>query len=55
MLELTHYSIQKIENLKDFFLGCYVVVGNICHYVIPNYIRFRRNYTTSHILLSIVC
>ena len=47
MLELNTYSIQEIENLKDFFLVCYVIVDDIYHQVIPDHIRFRRNYSVS--------
>ena len=44
MLELRYYSVQEIANLKDFFLVSYVIIDDIYHRIIPNYIRFRRNY-----------
>lgn len=47
MLELNTYSVQEIENLKDFFLVCYVIVDDLYHQVIPDHIRFRRNHATS--------
>lgn len=47
MLELNHYSVQEVENLKDFFLVCYVIIDDIYHQVIPDHIRFRRNYASS--------
>lgn len=47
MLELNCYSVQEIENLKDFFLVCYVIVDDIYNQIIPDDIRFRRNYSRS--------
>ena len=45
MLELKYYSAQEIANLKDFFLVSYVIIDDIYHRIIPDHIRFRRNYT----------
>lgn len=47
MLELKYYSVHEIENLKDFFLVSYVIIDDIYHKIIPDSIRFRRNYTES--------
>ena len=47
MLELKYYSVHEIENLKDFFLVFYVIIDDIYHKIIPDSIRFRRNYTES--------
>lgn len=47
MLELTSYSVQEIENLKDFFLVSYVIIDDIYHHIIPVQIRYRRNYDCS--------
>lgn len=47
MLELKYYSVHEIENLKDFFLVSYVIIDDIYHKIIPDHIRFRRNYTES--------
>ena len=47
MLELKYYSVHEIENLKDFFLLSYVINDDIYHKIIPDSIRFRRNYTES--------
>ena len=47
MLELNYYSVQEIQNLKDFFLVSYVVIDDIYHRIIPDTIRFRRNYSKS--------
>ena len=47
MLELKYYSVQRIENLKDFFLVSYVIIDDIYHQIIPDSIRFRRNYFKS--------
>ena len=47
MLELKYYSVQRIENLKDFFLVSYVIIDDIYHQIIPDSIRFRRNYSKS--------
>lgn len=47
MLELKYYSVHEIENLKDFFLVSYVIIDDIYHKIIPDRIRFRRNYTES--------
>ena len=44
MLELKYYSAQEIVNLKDFFLVSYVIIDDIYHRIIPDNIRFRRNY-----------
>lgn len=45
MLELKYYSVHEIENLKDFFQVSYVIIDEIYHKIIPDCIRFRRNYT----------
>ena len=45
MLELNKYYAHKIENLKDFFLVCYVIIDDIYKRIIPEEIKFRRNYT----------
>ena len=45
MLELKYYSVHKIEDLKDFFLVCYVIIDDIYQQIIPDHIKFRRNYT----------
>ena len=45
MLELNHYSIHENLNLSDFFLVTYVMIDDIYHQIVPNEIRFRRNYT----------
>ena len=45
MFELKYYSIHKIENLKDFFLVCYVIIDDIYYRIIPDNITFRRNYS----------
>jgi IS5 family transposase len=47
MLELNHYSVHEIENLKDFFLVSYVIIDDIYKEIIPKNIRFRRNYNCS--------
>ena len=47
MLELKYYSVQEIQNLKDFFLVSYVIIDDIYHKIIPDHIRFRRNYSES--------
>lgn len=47
MLELKYYSVHEIENLKDFFLVSYVIIDDIYHKIIPDSIRFRRNYAES--------
>ena len=35
MLELKYYSVQEIQNLKDFFLVSYVIIDDIYHKIIP--------------------
>lgn len=52
MLELKYYSVHEIENLKDFFLVSYVIIDDIYHKIIPDNIRFRRNYTESKLFDS---
>lgn len=47
MLEFKYYSVQEIQNLKDFFLVSYVIIDDIYHKIIPDHIRFRRNYSES--------
>lgn len=47
MLELKDYSVQEIENLKDFFLVSYVIIDDIYQRIIPNQVRYRRNYDCS--------
>ncbi len=47
MLEFKYYSVQEIENLKDFFLVSYVIIDDIYHKIIPDSICFRRNYFES--------
>ena len=47
MLELKYYSVQEIQNLKDFFLVVYVIIDDIYHKTIPDNICFRRNYSES--------
>lgn len=47
MLELNTYSVHEIKNLKDFFLVSYVIIDDIYNEIIPDSIRFRRNYTQS--------
>ena len=47
MLELNHYSVQDIENLKDFFLVSYIIIDDLYHQVIPDHLRFRHNYACS--------
>lgn len=49
MLELKYYSVHEIENLKDFFLVSYVIIDDIYHEIIPEAIKFRRNYNTSNL------
>ena len=44
MLELKEYYAHKIENLKDFFLVCYVIIDDIYKRIVPDDIKFRRNY-----------
>ena len=45
MLELNDYSIHDNLNLSDFFLVTYVMIDDIYHQIVPDEIRFRRNYT----------
>ena len=52
MLELKYYSVQKVHNLKDFFLVYYVIINDIYHKIIPNHIHFSRNYLESKLLNS---
>ena len=52
MLELKYYSVHKIKNLKNFFLVPYVIINDIYHKIIPDSIRFRRNYTESKLFDS---
>ena len=47
MLELKDYSVQEIENLKDFFLVSYVIIDDIYQSIIPDQVRYRRNYACS--------
>ena len=47
MLELKYYSVQEIQNLKDFFLVAYVIINHIYYKIIPDHIRFRHNYSES--------
>ena len=47
MLELKDYSVQEIENLKDFFLVSYVIIDDIYQRIIPDHVRYRRNYDCS--------
>ena len=51
MLELKKYYAHKIENLKDFFLVCYVIIDDIYKRIIPEEIKFRRNYTLQNIVI----
>lgn len=44
MLELNRYYIHEELSLSDFFLVTYVIIDDLYHQVIPDEIRFRRNY-----------
>lgn len=43
MLEFTNYSIQKVDDLKDFFTVCYTIIDDIYKDLIPYKIQNRRN------------
>lgn len=43
MLEFTRYSIQKVDDLKDFFTICYTIIDDIYKEIIPCEIQNRRN------------
>lgn len=43
MLELNKYSINKIEDLKDFITVVYVSIDDIYQEITPTYIKERRN------------
>ncbi|ONI46293.1 hypothetical protein AN641_01885 [Candidatus Epulonipiscioides gigas] len=43
MLELNNYYKPLIENVKDLFLSCYVIVDDIYQQVIPKSIQNRKN------------
>lgn len=43
MLELNNYYKPLIENVKDLFLSCYVIVDDIYQQVIPKLIQNRKN------------
>lgn len=45
MLELNGYSIHENLNLSDFFLVTYVIIDDLYYQIIPDKIRFRRNYS----------
>ncbi|MBU5439160.1 hypothetical protein KQI42_14150 [Tissierella sp. MSJ-40] len=43
MLELNKYSINKIEDLKDFITVVLVIIDDIYHEMTPTHIKERRN------------
>ena len=43
MLEFTRYSIQKVDDLKDFFTICYIIIDDIYKEIVPCEIQNRRN------------
>lgn len=44
MLQLNRYYFHEELSLSDFFLVTYVIIDDLYHQVIPDEIRFRRNY-----------
>lgn len=42
MLEFTNYSIQNIENSKDFFTICYTIIDNIYKEIATSQITHRK-------------